>query len=67
MIDPTEIVDDLTGVAKKAMDNQQTERLKIDSTSPFKLPQLITPIIGFGGQLYSYTAALLFVAVLALK
>ena len=45
MFDPTEIVDDVTGVAKKAMENHQTERQKIDMTSPFKLPQLIRPIL----------------------
>lgn len=60
MIDPTEIVNDVTGVARKALDNQQTERLKIDTASPFILPHLIRPIIAL---IVILLQVLLFVAV----
>ena len=43
-IDATKIISDVTGSIDKATANQQSERLKIDTTSPFKLPHLIRPI-----------------------
>ena len=43
-INATKIISDVTGSIDKATANQQSERLKIDTTSPFKLPHLIRPI-----------------------
>ena len=43
-INANKIISDVTGSIDKATANQQSERLKIDTTSPFKLPHLIRPI-----------------------
>ena len=43
-INATKIISDVTESIDKATANQQSERLKIDTTSPFKLPHLIRPI-----------------------
>ena len=44
MVDVDNIVDKATDLTKHLTANQQSERLRIDTTSPFKLPHLIRPI-----------------------
>ena len=43
-INANKIISDVTGSIDKATANQQSERHKVDTTSPFKLPHLIRPI-----------------------
>ena len=45
MIDPTDIVKDVTGTIKHVTTNQQSARHIVDTSSKFMLPALIRPII----------------------
>ena len=52
MIDPNKLVEDVRGTlddsitSKEEYNQQSTDRLTVDTTSPFKLPHLIRPILG---------------------